>query len=425
VYQSKSDLSMKFILHLFFFCLFFQENTTAGNPPIVFTSDCNPKEFCLWPNNCNFGNANLSVTAEGGCSNLSFTWQIDLANNGTFDKSGSGPTILDTFPNGTHRILWKAKDNCGQQTTCQYTIKSKDCNPPNLISLSGLTLPLQLPDCVATVLPTQFLQTANDNCTPANQIEYAIRKLGSGTGFPTTTSVAFSRCESGTNLVEIWAKDLAGNSTSFVAYVLAQNNSGNCPCIPDTVRFSGKITTPNNEPLPKTQVLVQIGGGSVGTTTPVVIDTVTGNYYFDLIAKPAPTPYTVSVIPSKLLDPVNGVNVFDIYSMTKHVLNIIPYTNMYKMISADININNQVTTSDLVEVRKLILGIYSDFPANTSWRFVQPLTDPTNLTQWADLKSFYSQDILIKEAISAPNVVNWNFIGIKIGDPTFTADPKL
>ncbi|MEZ4931408.1 MAG: hypothetical protein R2788_04655 [Saprospiraceae bacterium] len=42
----------------------------------------------------------------------------------------------------------------------------------------------------------------------------------------------------------------------------------------------------------------------------------------------------------------------------------------YKMIAADANKSNSITTFDLVQIRKLILFINTDLPNNTSWRFV-------------------------------------------------------
>ena len=51
-------------------------------------------------------------------------------------------------------------------------------------------------------------------------------------------------------------------------------------------------------------------------------------------------------------------------------LNIVPLGSPYRLIAADANRSNSVTTFDLVEIRKLILQINSDFPNNTSWRFV-------------------------------------------------------
>ncbi|MEZ4933283.1 MAG: hypothetical protein R2788_14325 [Saprospiraceae bacterium] len=82
----------------------------------------------------------------------------------------------------------------------------------------------------------------------------------------------------------------------------------------------------------------------------------------------------------------------------------------YKIIAADANGSGSVTTFDAVVLRKLILGIDSSFPNNTSWRFIDkaftfnnpnnPFISPFSDTIW----------------VNSPNVMQANFIGIKTGD---------
>jgi hypothetical protein len=82
------------------------------------------------------------------------------------------------------------------------------------------------------------------------------------------------------------------------------------------------------------------------------------------------------------------------------------------MIAADANRSGSITTFDIVEFRKLILGIYDELPANTSWRFVDKdfvFANPSN--------PFQSQ---FPENISAQNIqtdrLAEDFVGVKIGD---------
>jgi hypothetical protein len=83
----------------------------------------------------------------------------------------------------------------------------------------------------------------------------------------------------------------------------------------------------------------------------------------------------------------------------------------YKMIAADINKSGEITTMDMIELRKLILFIDTEFTYNTSWRFVEA-------------------DFVFPEATNPfasvfPEVTNINgltedeqhdFVGVKIGD---------
>jgi len=77
------------------------------------------------------------------------------------------------------------------------------------------------------------------------------------------------------------------------------------------------------------------------------------------------------------------------------------------MIAADINKDNQVTSLDLLELRKLILGIYSELPNNGSWTLVD--SDLTVESPWN-----YEESIAISDLNQ--DMGEEDFIGVKIGD---------
>lgn len=66
-------------------------------------------------------------------------------------------------------------------------------------------------------------------------------------------------------------------------------------------------------------------------------------------------------------DYLNGVNSIDLCMISEHILGISPLQS-YPLFAADINLSNSVTTFDVIESRKLIQGIYTQFPNNSSWR---------------------------------------------------------
>lgn len=66
---------------------------------------------------------------------------------------------------------------------------------------------------------------------------------------------------------------------------------------------------------------------------------------------------------------LNGINMLDLCKKAKHILGVEPLESPYAMIAADVNRSGSITTFDLVESKKLILGIYTQFPNNTVWRF--------------------------------------------------------
>ena len=113
----------------------------------------------------------------------------------------------------------------------------------------------------------------------------------------------------------------------------------------------------------------------------------------------------------QLDDPLNGVSTFDLVLINKHILGVELLNSPYKMIAADANNSKSITTFDIVELRKLILGIYTELPNNTSWRFVQAdyvFPNPSNPFSFPETDTF------------PPSALD--FIGIKVGDVNGNAD---
>ncbi len=117
-------------------------------------------------------------------------------------------------------------------------------------------------------------------------------------------------------------------------------------------------------------------------------------------------------------DDLNGVTTSDIIAIQRHILQIKELDSPYKMIAADVNNNKEISAIDLVEIRKLILGVYTEFPENDSWRFNVkaheiPMFDPWRMEE--DM-SFNDMD---------HDVLDAHFIGIKIGDVNNTVQLGL
>jgi hypothetical protein len=151
-----------------------------------------------------------------------------------------------------------------------------------------------------------------------------------------------------------------------------------------------------------------------------------------------PTPFsycvcdegTYDITPEKDDNPLNGVTTYDLVLIAKDILALDTLDNPYKKIAADANKSGSITTFDVVELRKLILGIYTELPANTSWRFVPKdlefvnvenpwqVAFPEKMTVKIDKDGVeYSFDYngITEYPISA------DFAGIKVGDVNCTA----
>jgi hypothetical protein len=78
---------------------------------------------------------------------------------------------------------------------------------------------------------------------------------------------------------------------------------------------------------------------------------------------------------------VAGVSTLDLVLISKHILNVQSLDSPYKILAADVNNSNSVTTLDLVGIRKLILRVAGDLPNGKVWGFVPAnleFSDPNN-----------------------------------------------
>ena len=132
---------------------------------------------------------------------------------------------------------------------------------------------------------------------------------------------------------------------------------------------------------------------------------------FDFAAVAKNGDYTIT--PMKNDDSNNGISTFDLLLISKHILNVEPLSSPYKMLAADANNSKSISTLDLVAIRKAILRVNTEFPNNTSWRFVD--ADHVFGSNVYDFPEFISLD-----GSAAPA----DFIAVKVGDVNGTAIPN-
>ena len=327
---------------------------------------------------------------------------------------------IPELPYGTHKIKWFVSDGCGNDSVCEYTFVVKDCKAPTVVCINGLSVNI-MPTGMIQLWASDFLQYTEDNCTPAGQIKIGIRKSGTGTGFPVDgngnpiTGVQFTCTEVGTQFVELWGIDAAGNADYCETYVLVQDNAGNCTTGPK-VSVAGALKTEMNEGVEQAEVKL---AGSHPSLPPISLFNFTnanGEYNFNAV--PVATNYTVT--PEEDENPLNGVSTYDLVLISKHILGIEPFDSPLKMIAADANKSGSITTFDIVEFRKLILGIYDELPANTSWRFVEKSFNFPNTQN--PFATAFPENMSVQ---NASNDMTGDFNAIKVGDVNNSAIANL
>jgi len=91
-----------------------------------------------------------------------------------------------------------------------------------------------------------------------------------------------------------------------------------------------------------------------------------GQYAFQGVEKNRS--YTVE--PSFKNDYLNGLSTIDIVIIQKHLLGIKKIKSPYSLIAADANNDKKVAASDILTLRKLILGVKQKIDKSDAWRFV-------------------------------------------------------
>lgn len=394
---------------------------------IYWISDCSTTQtFCLNQGSCTQGKVNITALADGGCNALSYSYKIDLNNDGFNDiNNGSGNSIDMDFAKGTHRITWKANDGCAHVSTCTQLVTVKDCNSPNLICINGLTQGLEAPNCTQDFVADFFILSLSDNCTPTDQIQIGIRKQGEGTGFPTGTEVSFGECDLGTNVLELWAKDGNGLTNKCFVYVLVQAGNSGCACDPDgdlTLRGCARTINGQRAGSLEYQITAQSTGG---VTTPInkTLTQTDPDSCFEIPINHLPFGgnYRIRLEALRNENPLNGVSTFDLLLISKHILGADTFQTIYKSAAADVNNSKSVTTFDILEIRKLILGIYDTFPDVPAWRFARPAANPNNLAGLGQVKFF--QEFTLANLSSDTTINNLDLIAIKSGDVNGNASP--
>ncbi len=173
---------------------------------------------------------------------------------------------------------------------------------------------------------------------------------------------------------------------------------------------------------------------------------ISGNY----LTIPCPITGTIrKVLPDRNFgnDPLNGVSTFDLVRINKHILGVELFENPFQYIAADVNNSATITTLDIIEIKKLILGITAELPGDISWRYVPKIctessgfwlqfdanpftaefTDPfqgfirkykstasglvvPNQDSWMDFVN------LVTTSEFSNSEAAWSFTGVKLGD---------
>jgi len=408
-----------------------------GDAPVFLDCPASPVVICDLTNNRSnqYNNGymdrcespvNLTIKAIDACSKakikLTYRLFLDLDGNGSMETllSSSSPNAFpvettvsgDTLcgrikfptnyelPYGRHKIEWIAGDYCSAESVCKYEIIIKDCKRPTAVCCNALGVNI-MQTGMLTLKDSTFLLYGFDNCTPTRDLKTGIRRSGTGVGFPTNRTVNFTCDDIGSQVLDVWVQDAAGNADFCKVIVNIQDNMGSC--IPPG-KPTGTIVTEFEKPLPGVNVWLRRQAANQPFNALEKTDA-SGRFS----GKMEPVNCNFSVIPVFDTLATWGVSMADVYRLADHIDGFELIASPYSMLAGDVNRDNKLDYTDVKLIERMAKGEISTFPNVEAWRFVP---------RWFDFKSENPFQFPIPDFIAQPCTLGYrqDFIAIKLGD---------
>jgi large repetitive protein len=434
--------------------------------PKIKTSDNPNKIINVTGPNCG-GDITITENADevGACvplSELKWTYLVDLYNDGIITNTpnansnnnsikgtsnGGSAVITGVYPIGIHKVTFTVEDQCGNQEIKEYTFTVRDDKKPTPYCLGSLvTVVMQPPFKFVELWAKDYDKGSTDNC-PApvgaqcglyftfNQVP-PVRSIVENPNLTIaqkrhyfeksgTSSIASTEAKYKLGLAQLWDQSTCSSSMYFdcddalaspfstdisvwdrswntdFCTVSLDIQGNNCETFGS--RIAGNISRSQSEMIKDVQVTLE---NITSNETKLAITNEHGKFEFNNMAPGA----DFSVTPSKDDDYLNGVSTLDLVMIQRHVLGINKFDAPEKYIAGDVNNDDKITANDLVDLRKLILGIYAKLPNNKSWRFLDKSVVITDIANPWNV----SESILINDF--AASVLDENFNAIKVGD---------
>lgn len=365
------------------------------------------------------------------------------------DGFSSGETSpLHTYANdGVYTVCLTATNDCGEATVCE-TIVIGTAIPPDLTFISGCAAGAPGDTVLVPFYATDFTDvlgfnfsiiSEDDNLAQINDIENnALNQAGlitqlfgdslmtvawfdpntQGLSLPDSTVLFWVETILGTDQDSCTSLQIVNSPTSIFAAVLEDgtdisfipNVVNECEvCILPNVNKSGIIAREDDAPVADVAVFCN--------DDQFVLTDIDGYYEFvDL-----PVGEDFAIRPERDGDDQNGVDILDVVKIQSHILARQLLDSPYKRIAADVSNDTDINIIDITTMMQLILAAITEFPDNTSWRFVPKayiFPDPED-----PFVPTFPEEILLPDLLmDAPNQ---DFVAIKNGDVTLNASVNL
>ena len=343
----------------------------------------------------------LKAVAQDDCTPanlLEFVWALSDG------QTGIGNDASQDLNNGDYTITFTVTDLCGNASECTRSFSVFDAKKPTPVCIFGIATTVMPSSGSVTIWASDFESGSSyDNCTAYEDLQFS---FAPDVTIDNITINCSDIPADGLVPVSIYVTDEAGNFDFCSTFIQVQDPNGACAM--PTGLITGTIETEYQEEVEEVTVTLTDNNG---LNIPVVTGP-SGGFIFNM------APNDMEVTPEKDMNYLNGVTTYDLVLIAKHILGTELLDSPYKVIAADANHSESVTTLDIVKLRALILHIDDELENNNSWRFVDmSYAFPNAVNPW--------QEIFPEVIEMELNTVDpANFIGVKIGDVNATASPN-
>ena len=367
----------------------------------VFTSSCtSPAPVESTDANCSPAFVTLTETGSDDCTpeeDIVYTYAIDLNNDGSYEITGNTNDASGLYPIGVHKIRWTIEDKCGNKESCSYTFEVQSKTKPIMYCRDVITV---VDDNGEAVIWASDVDLGSSHPC-GNPISLSF------TTNPADSFIVLTCNDLGDNTVRLYGIDHLGNFDYCEVNIIIQDNERDvCPPVP-RIHIQGEVMTEHEVPVSGTEMHLD------GSGLDALLTDQHGAYAFNDMD--AGGDYVMRPYNNDLVG--ESISTIDLILIQRHILGIAELESPYQQIAADADNSQTINVVDLLAIQQVILGLASEFPNNTSWKYVDRdylFTDEDPLTQP------YPQSYAINDLSGHMKI---NFIGIKVGDVnnSFTA----
>ncbi len=374
--------------------------------------DCDIDSLCIG-SQCN-ARLHTSVEVMDDCTapeDILLSWKLYQKTDYGYQQIAGDDTdtaSVDALQVGSYKLVWSAIDECHNESFCTDHFDVVDCVKPSPICLTHTTAKLWPVDldqngtidtAIGEIWAIELDVSSHDNCQ-SELTDFRIRWKGTGqideAGElipPDTSAVKLSLgCgDIGTRMVEMWVVDDHGNAD--YCEVIVEVTGPIEGCSEDLGLLNGIVSGLQGAGIADVLLQLKQAEDDIG----MVKTDGEGIYKFENFRMDH---RSYELIPSKTDEPIFGISIQDMIRISRHILGKDELETRFEQEAADVTGDGWISVSDIIVLRKLILGKIDSLPIDQTWKFFN-----RDMRPWSRLEIPGYEQLL-------------NFTGVKVGDVT-------